>query len=262
MSPKHFGNKPSRTGCAAPHAVRSRLFYYREEPLMKKIATTLVLLVACASTAFASNAVRISQMYAGGGNTGATYSNDYIELFNNSGTAVDISGWSLQYGSATGTVDLGTCVNCETIFPAGSSIPACGYFLVQLAAGTTVTNAPLPVAADLVIPQATANNMGASAGKIALRSSSVTAPCASASVDLIGWGTTANCFESAAAGATSNSSMAVRNGGGTIDSDNNFSDFTIVANAVPRNSHSPGNGECLVTPTRAASWGAMKSLYR
>lgn len=229
---------------------------------MKKIVTTIVLMLAFVGTAFAANPVRISQMYAGGGNTGATYSNDYIELFNNSGSAIDISGWSLQYQSATGTGDLGTCTNCLTVFPAGSSVPSCGYFLVQLAAGTTVTNVPLPVTADLIIPQATANNMGATAGKIALRSNSTTGPCANANVDLLGWGTTATCFETAAAGATSNSSMAVRNGGGTVDSDNNNLDFTVVANAVPHNSHSPANQACLVTPTAPTTWGAMKSLYR
>ncbi len=229
---------------------------------MKKLVTTLVLLVVCAGTSFASNAVRISQVYGGGGNTGATWSNDYVELFNNSGSAIDISGWSLQYQSATGTGDLGTCVNCETIFPAGSSIPACGYWLVQLAAGTTVTNVPLPVPADLVVPQATANNISGTTGKIALRNSSTTGPCANPVVDLVGWGPTSTCFETSPAPVTNNSSMLVRNGAGQNDTDNNSADFTIVSNAVPRNSHSPVNANCAVTPASETSWGHMKSLYR
>jgi hypothetical protein len=228
---------------------------------MKKIVTTLALLMVCTTSAFAANSVRISQVYGGGGNTGATYSNDYIELFNNSGAAIDISGWSLNYGSSTGIVDLGTCVNCQTVFPAGSSIPACGYFLIQLAAGTTVTNVPLPVTPDLVIPQATANNLAAGSGKIALQNSSTTGPCASTWVDLVGWGT-ANCSETADAGALSNTSMAVRNGNGTVDTDKNSVDFTVVANAAPHNSHSPANSDCLVTPATTTSWGNMKSLYR
>jgi len=86
---------------------------------MKKIVTTLALLVVCTTSAFAANSVRISQVYGGGGNTGATYTNDYIELFNNSGAAIDMSGWSLQYQSSTSAGDLGTCVNCLTVFPAG-----------------------------------------------------------------------------------------------------------------------------------------------
>lgn len=45
----------------------------------------------------------ISQVYGGGGNSGATYSNDYVELFNRSTASVDLSGWSLQYASASGS---------------------------------------------------------------------------------------------------------------------------------------------------------------
>ena len=36
----------------------------------------------------------ISQVYGGGGNTGATYKNDFIELFNAGGESVNITGWS------------------------------------------------------------------------------------------------------------------------------------------------------------------------
>ena len=45
----------------------------------------------------------ISQVYGGGGNTGATYKNDFIELFNAGGESVNITGWSVQYASAAGT---------------------------------------------------------------------------------------------------------------------------------------------------------------
>lgn len=43
--------------------------------------------------------VVISAMYAGGGNTGATYTHDYIEIFNASNAPVDITGWSVQYAN-------------------------------------------------------------------------------------------------------------------------------------------------------------------
>ena len=47
--------------------------------------------------------VRISQVYGGGGNANAPFQNDFIELYN-SGTAPQIlTGWSVQYASATGT---------------------------------------------------------------------------------------------------------------------------------------------------------------
>src|SRR5207248_3664064 len=48
-------------------------------------------------------AVVISQIYGGGGNAGATYKNDFIELFNRSSNTVDVTGWSVQYNSNTGT---------------------------------------------------------------------------------------------------------------------------------------------------------------
>src|SRR5215470_17809365 len=75
-----------------------------EETSMKKLAITFIAIVALASSAFASNAVRISQVYSGGGaSTGTpTYNKDYIELFNNSGSPVNIGDWVLEYGSAAG----------------------------------------------------------------------------------------------------------------------------------------------------------------
>src|SRR5690349_17875690 len=51
-----------------------------------------------------SDTIVISQVYGGGGNSGATYTNDFIELFNPGTTAVDVSGWSVQYASATGSM--------------------------------------------------------------------------------------------------------------------------------------------------------------
>src|SRR5262245_60268236 len=41
----------------------------------------------------------ISQVYGGGGNSGATFTNDFIELFNRGTTPVNISGWAVQYAS-------------------------------------------------------------------------------------------------------------------------------------------------------------------
>src|SRR5215212_2281241 len=54
-----------------------------------------------------STNVVISQVYGGGGNTGAPYTNDFIELFNRGTTPVSLGGWSVQYASATGTGHFG-----------------------------------------------------------------------------------------------------------------------------------------------------------
>jgi hypothetical protein len=237
---------------------------------MKKTATTLAalaLIAVMACPALAANAVRISQVYGGGGNSGATYLYDYVELYNNSAVSVDISGWSLQYGSATGTTDLGTCVNCLTVFPQGACIGPNGYYLIQLACGTNTAAPPLPVTPDLAVtPCGTAaNNLSATSGKIGLKADNITTPCSpqTAFVDLVGYGT-ANCAEGIAAGGLSNSSAAVRNGGGTLDSDNNNLDFTVSSSFTPHNSQTPGlpPPDCHPVPTQPQTWGKTKAMYR
>ena len=43
--------------------------------------------------------VKISQVYGGGGNSGATYTNDFIELFNRGQQPIDLSHWFLRSGN-------------------------------------------------------------------------------------------------------------------------------------------------------------------
>ena len=90
---------------------------------------TLVLISAHAPVAQGvSSTIVISQVYGGGGNSGATLKNDFIELFNRGTTTVDLTGWTVQYASATGTSWTATALS--------GSIPAGGYYLVQEAQGT------------------------------------------------------------------------------------------------------------------------------
>src|SRR4051812_2351791 len=46
--------------------------------------------------------VVISQVYGGGGNVGAVYNQDFIELLNRGTVTVDLTGWTVQHASATG----------------------------------------------------------------------------------------------------------------------------------------------------------------
>src|SRR5438034_2385180 len=69
----------------------------------------------------------VSQVYAGGGNSGATYANDFVELFNRGSAPVDLSGWSLQYATAAGTT-------WQVTLLAGSLVPG-HHYLVALASG-------------------------------------------------------------------------------------------------------------------------------
>jgi hypothetical protein len=66
------------------------------------VAVALVVMASPAQGAGSANVV-ISQVYGGGGNSGATYKNDFIELFNRGTAPVDLSGWSVQYASSGGT---------------------------------------------------------------------------------------------------------------------------------------------------------------
>jgi len=227
---------------------------------MKRFVTTLALLAVCAAPAFAANAVRISQAYGGGGGGSGTYLYDYVELYNNGNVSANIGGWVLEYGSAAGNWG-SSAINIFT-FPAGTTIPPCKYLLIQLSTAGTA-GAPLPVAPDF---STTNLAMSQSNGKVALMNvTNANVACGSEAagsvVDKVAWGT-GNCPEGAATAATVATQGLVRNGAGATDTDNNAADFTLVTNPVPRNSQSPGNPNCLTTPTKSSTWGSVKSIYR
>ena len=68
------------------------------------LATGMVAVAATAEAAPSTGAaVVINEVYGGGGNSGATYRRDFIELANVSAIAVTLDGWSVQYNSTTGT---------------------------------------------------------------------------------------------------------------------------------------------------------------
>jgi hypothetical protein len=171
----------------------------------------------------------LSEVYGGGGNSGATLRNDFIEVFNRGTVAVDLSGWSVQYGAATGTTWQVTSLGAHTLQPGQ-------YFLVQEAAGTGGTT-------DLPAPDATGSiAMAAGAGKVALVHDTVAlsgaCPASSSIADLVGYGSTANCSETSPAPGLANTTAAVRAGAGCVDTDNNAADFT-AGTPTPRNTASP-----------------------
>ncbi|MDQ3918716.1 MAG: lamin tail domain-containing protein, partial [Acidobacteriota bacterium] len=195
--------------------------------------------------------VVISQIYGGGGNAGATYKNDFIELFNRGETNADLAGWSVQYSSATGTTWQ------VTNLPALSLAPG-RYLLIQEAAGAGCSSSPC--GSDLPTPDATGNvSMSASAGKLALVNTTValsgSCPTGAQMVDLVGYGSTANCFEGSAPARapSSNSTSALRQENGCDDSGDNASDFQTGTTA-PRNTASTFNS-CAATPTPTPSPG-------
>jgi uncharacterized protein len=197
-----------------------------------------LMLVAGASQA----QVVISQVYGGGGNTGAPYNRDFIELHNNGTSIVSLGGLSLQYSSATGTGN----------FAVGSILPTVDlapgqYYLVGSGATSATVGAPLPT-----VDASGTSSMSGTGGKVvlvngtsALACNGSSTPCSGAQlaqiVDLVGFGS-ANFFEgSAATPAPSNTTSVLRAGNGCTDTNNNGADFTAVA-PTPRNTASPLQG--------------------
>lgn len=211
------------------------------------------------SKALISNDVVISQVYGAGGNNGATFNADFIELFNRGTAPVSLNGWSIQYGSATGTGNFGANANAITELPNIILNPG-QYYLVQEASGAN--GSPLPTA-DLV--DQTPIAMAAGAGKVALANIATSlgcnggsAPCSPTQlaniIDLVGYGN-ANFFEGTAAVATlTPTTSGIRNGGGCTETDNNGSDFT-AALPTPRNTSSSTNS-CSGGPTNPSGTGA------
>lgn len=184
--------------------------------------------------------VVISQIYGAGGNSGAVLQNDYVELFNAGTASQDLTGWSVQYASATGTGNLGVTNQIAAL--SGSIAPG-QYYLVKLAGGTV--GAAVPTA------DATSNiNMAGGAGKVALVDQATTIgcnggsnPCGAAQlahiIDFVGYGTGAsgaNFFEGAGPAPTISITLAdFRADNGCTDTNVNSADFA-TGTPAPRNS--------------------------
>ena len=176
--------------------------------------------------------VVISQIYGGGGNSGAVYKNDFIELHNTGPAPVSINGWSVQYASSTGSSWTNKTNLAGTIQPGG-------YFLIQEAAGS----GSQPV---LPTPDLTGSiNLSGSTGKVALVNNTTaltgTCPSDASIIDFVGFGSGANCSEGSPTAGLSNSTAAIRKTDGNLDTDDNASDFDVAAPA-PRNSASTPHG--------------------
>ncbi len=103
------------------------------------------LLLAAVAGAVSPNVV-ISQVYGGGGNSGAPYKNDFVELFNRGASAASLAGLSVQYASATGTGNFSS----NAIVPLSGSLAPGQYYLVQLAGGANGVALPTAEATGTV----------------------------------------------------------------------------------------------------------------
>ncbi|TDW76216.1 lamin tail domain-containing protein [Kribbella pratensis] len=179
------------------------------------LASGLAVAIVAAPAQAASTDVVVTEVYGGGGNSGAPYTNDFVELTNNSSAAIDVSGWSVQYASAAGSTWQVTKLT-------GSIDPGATY-LVQEGGGANGQPMPTPNVTG-TIP------MSATAGKVALVTTQTALTCgatchADPSVkDYVGYGT-AGDSETAPAPGLSNTTSAARNDP-KQDTDNNSADFS------------------------------------
>lgn len=180
----------------------------------------------------------ISEAYGGGGNSGATLTNDFVEIYNPTAQPVDVDGWSIQYRSAGGSA-------APQVTELSGEVPAGGFYLVQQAAGNAGTD-PLP-GADATGTIA----MGGSGFQVWLADTTtpltppagdVTAAPVAGVVDFLGSSSGAVSYEgSGPAPAPSNTTSVARSATGA-DTDVNAADFGAGA-PTPTNAAGETGGE-------------------
>lgn len=187
----------------------------------------------------ASTGLVISEVYGGGGNSGATYTNDFIELYNPTSAPISVNGMSVQYRSSGGT----TAASGVTAL--SGSVPAGGHYLVQEAAGTGGTTAlPAPDVSGTIAMSGSAFTVWLASGTTALSPAADGTAVRDGIVDLVG--VNSNTFETAKAAGLSNTTSSSRV---AADSDNNAADFAAGA-PDPQNSGG-GTPEPPAEPTEA-----------
>ncbi|WP_321573704.1 ExeM/NucH family extracellular endonuclease [Nocardioides sp. Kera G14] len=186
----------------------------------------------------AGEALVISEVYGAGGNSGAVYNADFVELYNPTAAPLSLSGLALHYRSAAGS-------SGGAPFALSGTVPAHGHWLVSMTPGTT--GAALPTA-----DQTGPFSMAAAGGQVALQQGTTVIATSSDTsatagiVDFVGASGAAS-FEGAPAGAASATKSLQRSATGA-DTDNNAVDFTLAA-PTPENSGTTGGGTPTDPPT-------------
>lgn len=190
----------------------------------------LAMFLSASFAAQTSAQIVINEVYGGGGNSGAAFNQDFVELYNAGTADVDLTGYSIQYTSATGVGNYNTCAltGADLVVEPGT------YFLIGAAFGANTALPALPTVDADCSANTPAIAISGTAGKVALVSNITPlngangCPTAGA-VDFVGYGATANCFEGAGpAGGTTNPTSVQRIPNGT-DTNNNAADFQVNA---------------------------------
>jgi Lamin Tail Domain/Divergent InlB B-repeat domain len=208
------------------------------------LATAAVVAALAPAGAQASTSgLVISQVYTSGGVSGATYENDYIELFNGGPAAVDLTGYSVQYANSPDTSWSDTQLS-----PVSPLSPGQYYLVAEASDGTDGSDL------GVLMPNQTGIiALAPTAGKVALVSSgtSLSGACPkddASVVDFVGYGSGTNCYEGSGPSPSPAATTAIKRAGeGCNDSDFNGVDFS-AGPADPRSTLSSTN-DCYRTLT-------------
>ncbi|ATG50930.1 glutamate--cysteine ligase [Brachybacterium vulturis] len=147
--------------------------------------------------------LQLNEIYGGGGNSGAAFQHDFVELVNTGDEDISVDGWSLQYASKSGTFNNSVALS--------GTVPAGSTFLIRLAPGNGAGD-PLPES-DLT----GGINASGSGGTFALSDAEGALACEGttcaedpAVVDLVGWGPAATFSGEAPAPGTDNATSVSR----------------------------------------------------
>lgn len=191
----------------------------------------LLSLSGVARAATPTNVV-ISQIYTAGGNSGATYNADFIELFNPTSGSLTLNNYSIQYASAAGAT-----ISTVTLLPASVTLTPGQHYLVAATPGTS--GAAVPTTPDL--PNSSIA-FGAASGKIILvdKTTALSTACPTTGpdiVDYVAYGTGTSCATGSAAPAPGTSLADIRVNACAITGNSSTEFATGAPN--PRNLASP-----------------------
>lgn len=195
--------------------------------LSSALAAVLTLVCVVAARPSMSATVVINEVQTGGSGDA---NREFIELYNNSISGLNLNGYRLIYRSAAGTND-----NAVYTFQPTDTVPAHGYFLL-VHSGQNVG----------VTPDASfAQSLSAAGGGLAISATD-------SIVDSVGWGTATNAFVETAAAPAPPADQSIARQPTGADTDNNASDFQVATIPSPQNSGGPGGGSIGFAITKAA----------